>query len=256
MKKRQLLTGITLATAIIFMQHDAMAMAIDLGSAGNFGALAGSGITFVASGMTTITGDIGSSPTPSITGLSNLILAGANHGGDATTIQAKLDLVTAYASAAGKAPTMLYGAIFDLGGLTLDGGVYNGSSSLGITGTLILDAKGNSDATWIFQAGSTLNAAVNSKILLVNGAKAENVVWQVGSSATLNTDSYFTGTILALDSISLTTGATVMGGLLAQNGSVTLDGNTVTVPEGGTVQLLGLGLVVLLATRRRISNYL
>ena len=255
MKRIHILKSCALATAVLLLPCYGFPMAIDLGSAANFGALAGSGITF-GGAMTTITGDIGSYSTPTITGLANLILSGDNHWGDATTQQAKLDLATAYASAAGKTPTMLYGAIFDLGGLTLDGGVYNGISSFGITGTLILDAKGNSDATWIFQAGSTLTTASNSKVLLVNGAKAENVIWQVGSSATLNTDSYFTGTILALTSISSDTGTTVNGGLLAQNGAVTFIGSSVMVPEGSTIQLLALGLVVLLATRRRISDYL
>lgn len=247
----RLFTGIAFATAMIVTPHDALAMAVDLGAAGNFAALAGSGITFSGSGMTTLTGDIGSSPTPSITGLANLILTGNNHAGDAITQQAKLDLATAYTTAAGRTPTLSYGAIFDLGGLTLTPGVYNGSSSFGITGVLTLDAQNNSDAIWIFQAGSTLTAAKNSKVLLVNGAKAENVIWLAGSSATLNTEAYFTGTILAQTSISLDTGATVMGGLLAQTGAVTFNGNTVMVPEGSTVQLLVLGMVGLLTHRRR-----
>jgi hypothetical protein len=255
MKRTKMLFCISLTTGLMFLAGDGFGMAVDLGSAGNFGALAGSGITF-GGVTTTVTGDIGSAPTPSITGLANLVLIGENHLGDAITAQAKADLATAYSSAAGITPTMLYGAIFDLGGLTLAPGVYNGSSSLGITGNLTLDANGNPDAIWIFQAGSTLTAATDSKIILVNGARAENVIWQVGSSATLNTDAYFTGTILALTSISLDTGATVMGRLLAQNGAVTFNGNTVMVPEGNTVSFLSLGLAVLLVVRRRVSDYL
>ena len=255
MKRTHMLISISLATGLILLAGDGLAMAVDLGSAGHFGALAGSGITF-GGVTTTITGDIGSSPTPAITGLANLILVGENHLGDAITTQAKADLATAYASAAGITPTMLYGAVFDLGGLTLAPGVYNGSSSLEITGSLTLDAHGNSDAIWIFQAGSALTAATGSKIILVNGARAENIVWQVGSSATLNTDAYFTGTILALTSISLDTGASVLGGLLAQNGAVTFNGNTVMVPEGNTVSFLALGLMSLLLVRRRVSDYL
>lgn len=255
MKSTKMRLCLSLATGLMFLSVDALAMAVDLGSAGNFGALAGSAITF-GGVTTTITGDIGSSPTPTITGIENLILVGENHLGDAITVQAKADLAAAYSSAAGATPTMLYGAIFDLGGLTLNPGVYNGSGSLGITGSLTLDANGNSDAIWIFQAGSTLTAATDSKIILVNGARAENIVWQVGSSATLNTDAYFTGTILALTSISLDTGATVMGSLLAQNGAITFNGNTVMVPEGNTVSFLALGLAVLLITRRRVSDYL
>jgi hypothetical protein len=175
MKRTHLLKGCALASAFMLLSGDGFGMAVDLGSAGNFGALAGSGITF-GGVTTTITGDIGSSPTPAITGLANLILVGENHLGDAITVQAKADLATAYASAAGATPTMLYGAIFDLGGLTLTPGVYNGGSSLGITGNVTLDANGNADAIWIFQAGSTLTAATGSKIILVNGARAGNTV--------------------------------------------------------------------------------
>jgi hypothetical protein len=255
MKRTKMLFCISLTTGLMFLSGDGFGMAVDLGSAGSFGALAGSGITF-GGVTTTITGDIGSSPTPTITGLANLILVGENHLGDAITVQAKTDLATAYSSAAGITPTMLYGAVFDLGGLTLNPGVYNGSSSLGITGTLTLDGNGNSDAIWIFQAGSTLTAATDSKIILINGARPENIVWQVGSSATLNTDAYFTGTILALTSISLGTGATVIGGLLAQNGAITFNGNTVMVPEANTVSFLALGLMALLIVRRRVSDYL
>ncbi len=255
MKRTKMLMGISLVTGLMLLASDGLGMAVELGSAGNFGALAGSGISF-GGVTTTITGDIGSSPTPTITGLANLILVGENHLGDAITVQAKADLAAAYASAAGATPTMLYGAIFDLGGLTLNPGVYNGSSSLGITGNLTLDANGNADAIWIFQAGSTLTAATGSKIILVNGARAENIVWQVGSSATLNTDAYFTGTILALTSISLDTGASVLGGLLAQNGAVTFNGNTVMVPEANTVSMLALGLMALLVVKRRVSDYL
>ena len=109
-------------------------------------------------------------------------------------------------------------------------GVYSGGA-LGLTGTLTLDAQGNPNAVFIFQAASTLITASASAVVLVNGANACNVFWQVGSSATLGTTSVFVGTILALTSITATTGALVMGRLLARNGAVTLDSNDVTVPN-------------------------
>jgi Ice-binding-like len=246
----------TFLFAVLLLPAQGFSMAIDLGTASQFGALAGSGITFGASGLTQMTGDIGSSPTATITGLANLILSGENHLADATTQQGKVDLATAYATAATMTPTILYGAIFDLGGRTLIPGVYNGSSSLGITGNLTLDGQGNAGAIWIFQAGSTLITGSGSKIILINGASSDNIIWQVGSSATLNTGSEFAGTILAQTSISLASGATVMGRLLAQDGAVTFDNNTVMVPEAGTFHLFGLGLVALLLTRRRISDCL
>ena len=115
----------------------------------------------------------------------------------------------------------------ELGGRTLTPGAYN-SPTLGLTGALTLNAQGNPNAVFIFQAASTLITAPNSSVNLINGAQACNVYWQVGSSATLGTGTRFVGNVLALTSIAAQTGATVQGRLLARNGSVTLDTNTVT----------------------------
>jgi hypothetical protein len=248
---KRILTGLVLAAAMIVPHGDALAMSVNLGTAAGFGALAGSAITFSGGGPTTITGNIGVFPTATINGLANLILNGVNHAGDATTQMAKTDLSAAYADAAGRAPTTLYGAVYDLGGQTLAAGVYNGSSSLAITGNLTLDAGGDPNAVWIFQAGSTLITAVGSQVILKGGAQAKNVIWQVGSSATLNTSSIFVGDILALSDITLNTGAKVDGRVLALNGALTFNNNTVTVPEAGTLQLLGLGMGALVAFRRK-----
>ena len=246
---KQMLTGLAFAVAVIALQRDVMAMSVDLGTASGFAVLAGSGVT--VTGPTSITGDMGTFPTATIAGLANLVLAGVNHADDAIAQQAKADLSAAYTSAAGRTPTTLYGAIFDLGEQTLSAGVHNSTGSFGITGTLTLDAHGDPNAVWIFQAGSTLTAEVGSKVILINGAQAANVFWQVGSSATLKTDAYFTGSVLALTSITLNSGATVDGRVLAQNGAVTFDSNVVTVPEGGTLQLLGLGMAALAAFGRK-----
>lgn len=197
---------------------------VELGSAARFVALAGAGITFSgSSNSTTISGDIGTFPTTTITGLGNVILNGVNHAGDAVTQTAKSDLVTAYNDAAGRPATVIYPAASELGGLTLLPGVHQDSSSFAITGTLTLDAQGDSNAVWIFQAGSTLITAASSTVSLINGAQARNVFWQVGSSATLGTHSIFRGTILALTSITMTTGAMIEGRTLASNGTVTFD---------------------------------
>jgi hypothetical protein len=197
---------------------------VGLGTADSFAVLAGTGIT--NTGPTTITGDIGTFPTTSITGLTSLTLLGTNHAGDSVTQAAKTDLTTAYTTAAGEGPTTAIAA--DLVGQTLKPGVYNSASAVGLSGVLTLDAVGDPNAVWVFQAGSTLITASDSKIVMLNGAQACNVYWQVGSSATLGTNSTFTGTILALTSISLQTGATVEGRVLARNGAVTMDTNTIT----------------------------
>ena len=122
----------------------------------------------------------------------------------------------------------------DLGNQTLLPGVYTSASSLGLTGELVLDGGGDSAAVFIFQAGSSLTTASGSRVSLINGANACNVFWQVGSSATLGTGSVFVGNLLALTSITATTGANVEGRLLARNGAVTLDTNVVTSPAGCT----------------------
>jgi hypothetical protein len=202
---------------------DAAPAAIGLGTAASFGVLAGSGIT--NTGPTTITGDSGTFPTTSMTGWGSVTQTGTNHAGDAVTQQAKTDLVTAYDAAAAAAPTAT--GLVDLVGMTLTTGVYRGGA-LSNSGALTLDAQGNPDAVFIFQAASTLITSSSSVVNLVNGAQACNVFWQVGSSATLGTNSTMVGTIMALTSITATTGATIQGRLLARNGAVTLDTNTIT----------------------------
>jgi hypothetical protein len=200
------------------------ATAVPLGTSGSFGVLAGAGIT--NTGPTTIMGDIGTFPTTSISGTSSMTVGGANNGGNAVTQQAKSDLVTAYNTAAGEGPINPVAA--DLGGRTLVSGVYNSASSLGLTGTVTLDAKGDRNAVFVFQAGSSFTSASGSNVALINGAQACNVYWQIGSSATLGTGSSFIGNILALTSITVTTGVTIDGRMLARNGAVTLDTDTIS----------------------------
>ena len=105
------------------------------------------------------------------------------------------------------------------------------ASSLGLTGTVTLDAQGDPNAVFVFQAGSTLITASGSRVQLVNGAQACNVFWQVGSSATLGTTTVFAGNILALTSITMNDGVTLNGRALARNGAVTMINDTITAPH-------------------------
>ena len=201
---------------------------MNLGTTESFAVLAGAGVT--NTGPSIISGDLGACPTPAITGFPpGTVINGTIHAADAVCLQAQSDLVIAYNDAAGRAPTTTYPGVQDLGGLTLTPGVYQ-ATAFAITGTLTLDAQGDPGAVWIFQAGSTLITAVNSSVMVINGGQPCNVFWQVGSSATLGVGSTFVGTILALTSITANTNATVQGRLLARNGAVTLDSNTVTRP--------------------------
>ncbi len=197
---------------------------IPLGTAIGFAVLAGSGIT--NTGATTITGDVGTFPTTTETGFGSVTLTGTNHFGDAVTQTAKTDLTAAYINAAGQA--LDFPITADLGTMSpLVPGVYHSGSSIGLTGTVILDGGGDPNAVFIFQAGSTLITASSSRVVLINGTQPCNVFWQVGSSATLGTGSTFVGTIMALTSITDDGGSTIDGRLLARNGAVTLNNTTI-----------------------------
>ncbi len=202
------------------------ATTISLGTAGNFAVLGGSTIT--NTGSTVLNGDLGLTPGTSVTGFPPGTVNGSQHITNAVAAQGQTDLVTAYNAASGQTGAVTVSG--DLGGRTLTPGVYNSASSLGLTGTLTLDGEGNPNAVFVFQMGSTLTTASGSNISLINGAQACNIFWQVGSSATLGTNSNFLGTLMALTSITATTGASINGRLLARNGAVTLDTNSVTKP--------------------------
>ncbi len=199
---------------------------VGLGSAAAFAVLAHTTVT--NTGPTTISGSTGVSPGTAVTGFPpGKVRNGSIHRADAVAAQAQQSTTTAYNDAAGRSVTASVGS--DVGGRTLSPGVYR-SPTLGITGTLTLNAHGNPSAVFIFQAGSTLITASSSRVKLINGATACNVFWQVGSSATLGTNSTFVGTVLALTSISAQTGASLRGRLLARGGAVTLDRNTIVRP--------------------------
>jgi uncharacterized repeat protein (TIGR01451 family) len=197
---------------------------VDLGTAGSFAVLGGSTVT--NTGPSVLNGDLGVSPGAAITGFPPGLVNGATHSADAVAGQAQTDVTTAYNDAAGRTPFTVNPP--DIGGQTLPAGVYQSATSLGLTGDVTLDAAGDPGAVFIFQAGSTLTTASGSRVLLINGASPCNVFWQVGSSATFGTSTTFNGNVLALTSISATTGANFTGRLLARNGAVTLDTNVVT----------------------------
>ena len=217
--------GLGIFTAVLFAAPVLAAQpTVGLGTAHSYAVLGGSAIT--NTGPTTITGDVGLDPSTSVTGFDTVTLNGAQHVADAAALQAKNDLIVAYVNAAGRTGTTVPA---ELGGSTKKVGVYNSlDATFAITGTLTLDAEGNPDAVFIFQAGASLTTASNSSVSLINSAQACNVFWQVGSSATLGTTTHFKGNILALTSITVTTGATVDGSVLARNGAVTLDNNVIT----------------------------
>ena len=223
------IAAITVTTIFFTVLATAAIPAVQLGTSKTFAVLAGSGIT--NTGPTTLSGtngaNIGSSPTGTFTGDTTVTTSGTKFlAADPITAGAKSDALIAYNDAAGRTPASTIAG--DLGGQTLVGGVYKSASSIGLTGTLVLNGENDPASVFVFQAGSTLTTASASRIELINGAQACNVFWQVGSSATFGTNSDFTGHVLANTSITATTGAVFKGQLLALNGAVTLDSNTIT----------------------------
>jgi len=213
---------------------------VNLGSTlSTFSVLGGSTVT--NTGPTVITGNLGVSPGSAVTGFPpGVVTGGSIHAADATAAQAQAELTTAYNTAAGT-PCNADLTGQNLGGLVLTPGVYCFATSAALTGTLTLNMLNDPNSVFLFKIGSTLTTASGSNVVLANSGGATcatNLNWQVGSSATFGTGSTFKGNVLALTSITTTTGSNVGGRLLARNGAVTLDSNTVSlcnavVPPGG-----------------------
>lgn len=203
---------------------------INLGTAASFEILAMDTIT--NSGATVVTGDVGLRPGTAITGFPPGIVLGTVHVNDTAVTNAQADLLIAYNDAAGRSGGISLPG--ELSGLTLAPGLYTNASSVSNLGTVTLNAQGDANAVFIFQIGSSLTAGVGSQVILAGNAQASNIFWQVGSSAILNSNSIFKGTIMALTSISTGAGTAIDGGLFAAathvGGAVTLISTTASVP--------------------------
>ena len=244
-----LLSALLIGTA--FTESAGAAVSVQLGTAAPFAVLAATAVTDVP--ISSITDDVGLSPHPGTdySGLTQSQVTGVIYSTNGTgptgnvndpslLTTAQNDLTTAYDAAAGQTPTSTFNAGDNqLGGQTLTAGVYafGHATTANITAAspLILNGQGDANAVFVFQASSDLVTASGSAVELENGANACNVFWQVGSSATLASGSTFVGTIMALTSATLDSGAVVQGRVLARNGAVTLDANTITAPVGCSV---------------------
>jgi hypothetical protein len=197
-----------------------------LAAAATYGILAGTAVS-CAGPVGTVSADVGIFPGSALTGFPTCTISGTQRLATAVAGTAKGNLTTAYNALKGMACGTTISA--DLGGTTLAPGVYCSASSVGLTGALTLDGQGNSDATFVIQAGSSLTVA--GSVVLIGSADAKNVYWQVGSSASLGSGSTMKGNILALSSISFAANATLQGRALARNGAVSLgSNNTITLP--------------------------
>src|SRR6202171_6156497 len=234
-----LVPGLFLAFATL-ATFAAQTKAQSLGSAENFAVLGASTVTNACASQ--IAGSVGVSPGTAITGFPpGIISNGTLNPGDATATQAHADFATAYngfADLTSPPDNNLSGT--DLGGKTLTRGVYRYDTSANSAGALTFDAQNDPTARFVIQIGTTLITSSNSSVVLINGADAGNVYFQVGTSATLGAGSSFIGNILAYASITTVSGTSLTGRLLAVVGAVTLDTNNATSPGLTPAQLLNI----------------
>jgi hypothetical protein len=228
-------TGLALAAvslACVLAPVAAQAAAVNLATVTPFVVLGGQAVT--NTGPSVLNGALGVSPGTSLTGFGlPAVVNGATHNNDAVAAQAQADLTNAYNVAAGQ-PTTADLSNTNLGNRTLTAGAYRYAAAAGLTGVLTLDAQGDPNAQFVFMIASSLTTAPASSVVLINGASPCNVYWQVGSSATLDTTTAFQGNLMALTSVSLSNGASVIGRVLARNGTVSLINNVLTGSACGT----------------------
>ncbi|KAI3342723.1 hypothetical protein F4824DRAFT_117265 [Ustulina deusta] len=212
--------------SILAFGYSSTANIVNLGRAQSYGILSGSqGITNV--GLTVITGNLGTTAN-SVSGFGpGVVAAGVQNIGNIAANIAFDDAQVAYGSAKHLVASADISTLNDLTGKTIYPGVYFAAKTITLSGQLFLDAQGNSSATWVFQSGSSLLINLGSAIILTNGAKASNVFWQTGSSATIAVSAAHQGNILAYAGIAVKTGASVRGSLIAMTESITLESNAV-----------------------------
>jgi hypothetical protein len=230
--RRGRLAGIALAMVFVFAAIPVAAQAapVDLATASPFVVLGGTTVT--NTGPSVLNGNLGVSPGTELEGFGlPAVVNGATHATDEVAAKAQLDLTNAYDVAAGQ-PVLPQNDLSntDLGERKLGPGIYRYNAAALLTGALTLDAEGDPNAQFVFKIGSQLTTESASSVLLVNGASPCNLYWQVGSSADIGTTTAFQGNLMALTSISLKNGVTVLGRMLARNGQVSLINNVLTRP--------------------------
>ena len=232
MRRRRIGVAVLASVAFAAIPAAAQAAPVNLATVTPFVVLGGQAVT--NTGPSVLNGSLGVAPGTALSGFAlPAVVNGATHDNDAVAAQAQLDLTTAYDVAAGQAITADL-STQDLGGMTLTPGAYNFSTDAQLTGPLTLDAQGDPNAQFVFMIGSQLTTASASSVLLINGASPCNVFWQVGSSAVIGSTTAFQGNLMALTSVSLQSGATVVGRVLARNGQVSLINNVLGGSACGT----------------------
>ena len=236
------LTVLVLLTSLLSPQSPAQAITstVDLKTAGSYSVLATDAIA--STGDSALSGNAGTSPGTAITGFPPGILTGSIHAGDSHAMAAQTDLRAAYTDAAGRVPTGTLAG--DLAGRTLTAGVYKSTAALAVSTTVTLDAQQDPTAVFIFQIDAAFNTAAASSIVLINGAQASNVFWQVVGAVSLGANSSFTGNILGFAAISVGASTSFIGRALTSNGAIAMASNIfmaeppVSLNSAGTYSVL------------------
>ena len=231
---------------------------VNLQTATQFAILAGTpGITDVAN-SSTIIGSVGLAPaTGAGIGLLCPQVSGNIYSVDAAgplpcrltngplMVTAKNDLTAAYIDAAGRTPVTTLGT--ELGGTTVTAGVYaSDATTFQITagaGPLVINGQGDPSSVFIFEMGfngTGLTVGPGSTVSLINGASPCNIFWRV-DTASIDTTAVFKGNVLALTSITVNNGANIVGRLLARNGTVTLNNDTISAAVCGATTTSSTG---------------
>jgi hypothetical protein len=222
-------TAMGTLTPTVTPTPQAVVAMVNLGSALNYVVLAYSGIT--NSGPSTLCGSLGLYPLSSVDGGIVMTCGGVQDVANGAANTAKQDLATAYTDAAGRTGGAIITAGSDIGGLTFYPGLYNDGGDLTISSAdLVLDAQGNPNAVFIFQVIGILNVTSGRQVSIINSGKASHVFWQVTDYCSLGTTVSMIGNIMAYNSVTLNTGAVLLGRAMGSNGNVTLLSNTITKP--------------------------
>ncbi len=201
---------------------------VNLGSAANYVVLSNTGIT--NTGATTVCGNLGTFPSSSVGVGIVVICDGTTQIATGAAGTAETDLGTAYTDAMGRTG----GAVVtnaDIGGQTLYPGLYDETGNLTVSsGDVHLNANGNPNAVFVFQVNGDLMVGAGRRVFLDNGAQAANVFWAVQGYGVLGPNVQFAGNILAYTSVSMNTGAQLVGRALAMTQNVTFLANQITFP--------------------------
>ena len=220
-----LLVAIALSASLIEGNVD-----VYLGDCETFAVLSAAGITFDGRQTTIVNGDIGVSPGTSVTGSYNLN-NGSMQINSQKANQCQMDLLTAYNTAM-SAVCPASNIRVELAGQILLPGVYCSNGGLSLSAASVtLDGNNDDNAQWIFQAATTLTTATSTEFIFINGAKAKNVYWALGTAATIGLSSSMAGNIFAHSAITFGHDSALIGRALAMTAISFESGSSVNLPE-------------------------